>query len=503
MTLLAPIFEQDPNGLAFRAGDGSVTYGQLCEDIDTMAAWLKSQGVARDTRLGIHFKGDHSYWTLIAHLGSIRVGACHITIANAATMALALRYGMAIYLHARDDIPLPAKIKSIALRPETLKPLAEQLGVASRKWKDKTAESNATRLAFTSGTTGEARAALWTPDILARRVAQVRDHVSKETKLFVTLGLQTTAGMRYPIGLWQAGGLLLSRGIDEEVENPSLTGTRANTLLATSPVALSSMLKRRPNPWEGKDERVIIVMGGRLAKQVLERALDVACKRLEINYGATEVGRIAIGDSSLLERHPGAVGFITDDAEVEIVDEQDRPRAAGTPGIVRIKAPAMVRGYEAPAGEARPEERATSSFRDGWFYPGDLGILFEDGLFAIAGRFTETVNIGGLKLDVAAIEIELGDLPGIEDVCLVPVSAPDGAMVAIVTVLSPKADRRSLRREIRKKLSLKCPVQLIAASEIPRNAMGKIERHEVARRVGSTLRRVRARRSQGVSAGTG
>jgi len=258
MTLLAPIFEQDADALAFRAGDGSVTYHQLCEDIDMMACWFKDQGVSRDTRLGIHFKGDHSYWTLVAHLAAIRVGACHITIANESTMALALRYGMEIYLHARDDIALPAKIKSITVRPTTLKPLAEQLGVTPRKWKDKAAESHAARLAFTSGTTGEAQAALWTSDVLARRVAQVRDHVSKNTRLFVTLGLQTTAGMRYPIGLWQAGGLLLSRGIDDEVDNPSLLGTRANNLIATSPVALSGMLKRIPNRWDGKDERVII-----------------------------------------------------------------------------------------------------------------------------------------------------------------------------------------------------------------------------------------------------
>jgi acyl-CoA synthetase (AMP-forming)/AMP-acid ligase II len=495
MSLLGPIFEQDPDAIAFRAGDDSVTYGQLCRDIDTMAFWLKDKGVGEGTRLGIHFKGDQSYWTLIAHVGSMRVGACHTTVGNDQGLQAAIEHGLEAYLVARSTPPdVAEKVRTFWLFPTTLKPLAEQLGVEQRAWEDVEAEKHAARLAFTSGTTGVAQPLLWTPDIFARRVAQVRDHVTQDTKLFLGLGLLTTAGIRYPVGLWQAGGTLMRRGIDDEVKNPAYKIIRSSNLVATSPATLGGMINRNPQVWPGRDSRTIIVMGGRLPLGVRARALALACARLEINYGATEVGRVAIGDSALLDRHPGAVGFVTDEAVIEIVDEQDRPVAAGVTGIVRIKSPAMGHGYEKPVGKSAKAPRDTSAFRDGWFYPGDLGILFDDGLFAVAGRTNETANLGGVKVSIADVETKVAQIAGVEDLAIVAIETRIGDRLAIVTVFAADADRAAIEAQMKELLPGGTKFQIIGAQKIPRNAMGKVEREVLGKRVKNLLGRPQLKR---------
>ena len=94
----------------------------------------------------------------------------------------------------------------------------------------------------------------------------------------------------------------------------------------------------------------------------------------------------------------GATGYVAPWAELEIVDHNDRPVPAGSEGIVRIRATCQ--------GAPYPPERAAenTSFRDGWFYPGDLGRYETDGLLVLTGRTSEVINVGGLKLAPEVIE---------------------------------------------------------------------------------------------------
>ena len=93
-----------------------------------------------------------------------------------------------------------------------------------------------------------------------------------------------------------------------------------------------------PDEWPGRAGRTIVVLGGRLPVAVRDAALATACAPLLISYGSTETGSIALGDQQLIDRHPGAVGFVRDGVSVEIVDAARKPVAAGEPGLVRVKA---------------------------------------------------------------------------------------------------------------------------------------------------------------------
>jgi acyl-coenzyme A synthetase/AMP-(fatty) acid ligase len=296
------------------------------------------------------------------------------------------------------------------------------------------------------------------------------------------IGLLTTAGFRFPIAAWRAGGAMLGWEERDVVPTTSPQIVESCSLLVASPVNLQSLLNRLPEPWQGRDSRTTIVVGARLAGQLRDRALQRACARIDIAYGSTEAGRIAIGDAALVDRHPGAVGFVSDGATVEIVDAQDRSLPPGQEGIVRLRAPAMCNGYERSRAT-----RMRSPFRNGWFYPGDEGIMFDDGLLAITGREGETVNVGGHKLSLPTLENRLSAVRGVADVCVVPVALSQGDIVAIVAVLGGHSNLTPLRNIARGLLPRRCPFRIVAVPRIPRNQAGKLDRGKLSRQLAAQL----------------
>mgnify|MGYP003353367339 CR=1 FL=1 len=65
-----------------------------------------------------------------------------------------------------------------------------------------------------------------------------------------------------------------------------------------------------------------------------------------------------------------------------------------------MRTPIVMQGY------FRDPEQTKAAFRDGWFYPGDLGTLTDDGRLRLAGRSSEIVNAGGVKVDPATLSAQ-------------------------------------------------------------------------------------------------
>lgn len=489
MSIVAAIFAHDPAAAAVSISGETLSYKRLQEDIDVCAAWLHDQGVGRGTRLGIWPRHDHSYWGWIAHLAAIRLGACHATVgAGSGTLRAAVSIGLDLCLTFNEGIENVApRLRKLVLQPQGLAPLSGQLGIEPKPWPDPDAEQSASRIAFTSGTTGTPRGLLWTYERMVHRVDQaVRNAgISPSTRLYVALGLLTTAGFRYPLATWQAGGCVLRPGTPEEVAAPTREIVLDSNLFVASPVNLRSHLNHIHGPWRGKSRRVILVLGGRLPADTRDEALARACARIEVNYGSTETGTVATADAAVLDGHAGAVGYAGEGVTVEVVDEEGKTVAPGRAGVLRIRTDGMCSAYEADAVPTDP----SLGFHGGWFYPGDLAICFEDGLLAIAGRTSEVVNIAGIKLSTTDLESRIGRNPSVREVCVLPISLRQRDVLAVVASLANDVDLTSLRQEIRRALPLNCPHYLVRAGELPRNAMGKVQRRRLVDQVTAVLQR--------------
>jgi acyl-coenzyme A synthetase/AMP-(fatty) acid ligase len=499
-SILAPIFARNPDSVAIRAANVEISYGQFCQDIDTMALWLNQHGVEPGSRLGIRFRGDKSYWTWVVHLAAIRVGTTHVTINSPETLRAAIRLesgGITTYLIDAPEAPgAPPGLNVLPFQPTGVAPLHELLDVEPIAWPEPETEATAARLVFTSGTTGRPQLVLWNPAVFVERIEQVERAMkfSESTRLFSTVGLMAGFGFRFQIPVWRAGGTLLVEGNRGEVDKPSADLLREDSnLLVMSPATLRNQLSSHPERWRGKRGRTLVVGGGRTPVALRDEALKTAAAKIEIQYGATETGWMARGDAKILDRDPGAVGFLTDGVTVEIVDAEERPLPAGEIGTIRVRTGSMAEGYE----KVRPRRNEplrpaaagprSSAFRDGWFYPGDLGSLTDDGLLILAGRASDAINIGGVKLSIADIEGTLAQNPALPDICLVPLRLDRGDVLAVVAAVGAGEGPKELEEAIRGALPRGCPFRLVRARHIPRNETGKVRRHALAQRLTQML----------------
>lgn len=487
-TLLAPLFEHDPSRPAAKAGDTRITYGRLCADIDTMARWLLASGLQPGERITIHSKepGNPDYWDWILHLGAIRAGLAQSTggmpPAIAATGALGPYAAAVGYLEQMHPAASP-RLK-LPFAPQCAEPLAHQLNLPDNSVELEGLENQAARFLSTSGTTGQPKVIHWDSEMLAGRLEQVRNigDMNAGTRLFTALGIITTTGLRYPFAAWQMGAFVFLASMGGRRTELSQVLNEC-TFLATSPFRMQELIRLSPDKWDGAETRVIELFGGRVPPALHEHLLAKCCGALRMSYGATEVGRVAAGDTSLVERHPGAVGKVEPGVTLEIVDAAGTSLPPGTRGIVRIKSRYMCHGYVGiPDGPQSP-------FRDGWFYPGDLGILFEDGVFAVAGRLSETINLSGAKLSPEVLEQRISAFPEVLDACALALQTRETDILGIAVVCVEGTDLKELRKRIRVHLPRQFPMTLINVPQIPRNAMGRVPRQEFAARLVAEISR--------------
>ena len=482
MAILGPIYQHDGDRIAVQAGDTAITYRRFCADVDSMARWLIGNGLEPGARISIHVKniGQPRYWDWVAHLGAIRAGLGHSTGLPPAPVAQsgALGRRAAAIGYELAKVPGQTALKLPFDPQDDSAPLSEQLTIDDGVAIDDDLEKSAIRFLSTSGTTGSAKVLAWDRDMIERRNARLLESgvIDASTRLLPILGYPTTAGFRFPLATWHVGGTVILPPTGKTDYSLVDLGASSN-LVISSAFRLGQTLDKQPREWENKEARKVMLFGGRVPPALRDNALRLACGSLVTNYGSTEAGNIASGDASLIERHPGAAGIVRSDVTVEIVDGKGSVRPAGQEGIIRLKTDTMCEGYLGPVRQGSGK----SPFRDGWFYPGDLGFVDEDGMLAITGRTSETINIGGSKVSTAVLETKLEKLPGVRETCLISMALPKGDTLVVAAVCNQAVDLAKLRQQMQPHIPRALPWKLVRVPKIPRNQMGKPMRKKLAK----------------------
>ena len=215
-----------------------------------------------------------------------------------------------------------------------------------------------------------------------------------------------------------------------------------------------------------------------LPVQTLERWRAISGHTLLERYGMTEIG-MALSNPLNGERRPGFVGTPLPGIEVRLVDDAGALVGEGVAGELEVRGPGVFLEYW-----QRPEE-TRAAFRDGWFRTGDVAIV-EHGAYRLLGRTNvDIIKTGGFKVSALEIEEVLRQHPDIADCAVVGVGDEEWGerVAAAVEVRAGTAlSLDQLQRWADTMLApYKLPRLLQVVSMLPRNAMGKVVKPDVAR----------------------
>jgi len=197
-------------------------------------------------------------------------------------------------------------------------------------------------------------------------------------------------------------------------------------------------------------------------------------------YGMTETGMITSNPLDG-ERVPGTVGFALPDVAIRVAREDGSIVSPGEAGVLEVRGPNVFRGYW-----QRPDRNAVEFRDDGFFVTGDIAVMDREGRVTLVGRAKDLIISGGLNVYPKEIEEVLDAIDGVVESAVVGVPDPDfGEAIVAVVVTEPGATvtADAVMQAVRARLArFKHPRRVILVEELPRNAMGKVQKNVLRER---------------------
>ncbi len=233
------------------------------------------------------------------------------------------------------------------------------------------------------------------------------------------------------------------------------------------------------NAWSAgvRQARLMMCGSAALPVQTLARWREMTGHTLLERYGMTETGMI-LSNPLRGERRPGFVGNPMPGVEVQLVDESGQLVPDGAAGEVEVRGPLVFLEYW-----GRPAD-TKAAFREGWFRTGDTAVR-EGGAYRLLGRSTvDIIKTGGFKVSALEIEDVLRLHPAVAECAVVGVADEEwGERVAAAIELRPRAvlSLQELQQWAKDRLApYKVPRAIRTVHALPRNAVGKVMKPEVA-----------------------
>jgi acyl-CoA synthetase (AMP-forming)/AMP-acid ligase II len=216
--------------------------------------------------------------------------------------------------------------------------------------------------------------------------------------------------------------------------------------------------------------RLLISSGSSLYPEERRRIMRELCPSFFNFYSSSEGGGVSV----LRPEHPDAaamsVGKVVFGAEVQIIDEHHKEVGPGVVGAIRYRGGCVADGYF-----RNPEESAIA-FRDGWYYPGDLGKFDADGFLYLTGRAKDMIIRGGVNIYPAEIEQTLIAHSAVAEAAVVGWPSQErGEEVAAFVVCRASVTEQALIAHCRASLApYKIPKGVFFVDALPKSGLGKV-----------------------------
>ncbi|MGB6942276.1 MAG: AMP-binding protein [Bryobacteraceae bacterium] len=330
---------------------------------------------------------------------------------------------------------------------------------------------------YTSGTTGVSKGAILTHNNFAANALNLLAcwQISSADRFLLTLPLFHVHGLGNGLHSWLISGCRMR--LLERFEHQKAGGEFLDfrpTLFFGVPAMYVRLLDL---PAEQAREiggfvRLFVSGSAPLPAQIFEEFRERFGHAPLERYGMSET-LMNISNPYTGERRPGSVGLPLPGVSVRLLDPEGRSAAYGEVGEVHLKGPNIFAGYW------RREDATRAAFVDGYFRTGDLATRAPDGYYTLCGRKSDLIISGGFNIYPREIEEFLQEQDGVAEAAVA--AAPDrvrGEVPVAYVVVTRAIDPADLEAICRQKLaSFKVPRSFVVVDKLPRNALGKVQKH--------------------------
>ncbi len=458
-----------------------ITYPELFRHAANCAAWMTREGCVPSEVVGITIADEYRH--MVASLALLMLGIPQASLPTrdpgSMRCDLAQRLGAGRVVvsdpqHGLDGLPM-------LLMPESILAAAGgSLPVAA------STDADAPAIHFvSSGTTGEPKIFSLSQRMLAWRAERMAEseRIASGYRALMLVSVEDAPGKSKRLTTTYLGVTSLFRtgAPPTPMSVPALCNAVDATCLELSVLQVMSIVHDQTDAGHFSARLTVYVSGSRVPAQLRRAFAKRFAIPLFVHYGAREIGRIATtypdGDDDAMESVGRPVPWI----DLEIVDGEGKLLPAGELGEIRVRSEHMVREYH------RDSVACARHFREGWFYPGDLGSFTRDGTLCVYGRSDDMMNLNSIKIFPAEIERVLEEHSAVKSAAAFAKSSPVHGEIPVAAVElheSATVAVEELMARARERLGARAPRKIVVVGALPRNIAGKVLKHALIGLIG-------------------
>jgi malonyl-CoA/methylmalonyl-CoA synthetase len=337
---------------------------------------------------------------------------------------------------------------------------------------------------YTSGTTGTSKGAVLTHNNFVVNAVNLTTcwQITSADRFLLGLPLFHVHGLGNGLHCWLASGCRMRLLERFEAQNAAATFLDFRPSLFFGVPTIYVRLLDVPDDAAreiGRAMRLFVSGSAPLPAQVLEEFRAKFGHTILERYGMSETF-MNISNPYVGERRPGSIGVPLPGVSVLNLNKDGQPVADGETGELFLKGSNIFAGYW------RRPDATQAAFVNGYFRTGDLAVRSADGYYTLCGRRSDLIISGGFNIYPREIEEFLQEQAEVAEAAVVGVAdRVRGEVPVAYIVLKAEVEVGALERRCRDKLaSFKVPREFIAIERLPRNAMGKIQKHLLPQRNG-------------------
>jgi malonyl-CoA/methylmalonyl-CoA synthetase len=467
---------RDTVALEYEAADGvrSLTFGELDTRANRVARALAARGLERGDRLCVHLANRVEFIDLF--LACVRTGVICVPInvlyreREIAHMVADAEPRLSITTAEHASLFGGTSVADVAtLAREAERQSAEPVHLTLDG-------DDPLAIVYTSGTTGRSKGAVLSHNNFAANAVNLVTcwRITSDDRYLAVLPLFHVHGLGNGLTSWLVSGcrMRLVERFEAQRAAPLFEEFRP-TLFFGVPTIYVRLLELPAAAARGIGQRARLFVSGSapLPAHVHEAFRERFGHTILERYGMSET-LMLISNPYEGDRRAGTVGLPLPGVSVRLGSSVGKVPAGET-------APVLVRGPNVFSGYWRNPDATAAAFEDGWFRTGDLAERSADGYYTLRGRASDLIISGGFNIYPREIEELLLEQAGVREAAVVGV--PDerrGEVPVAYVVTDADADVDALRTRCADSLaSFKTPRAFVRVDALPRNALGKVQKH--------------------------